>query len=94
MTARDTFNFHLPLPGELHSMLREEAEEAGVPATALAREALADWLKQRRKDRLFADLQAYAIAHAGTEQDRDEALLDAAMEILAEDPWPEDRVPG
>lgn len=90
MTTRTTFNFHVPLPGELHAMLREEAEEAGVPATALVREALASWLGKRRKDRLYAELNAYAMAHAGTEYDRDEALLGASMEVLAEEPWPDD----
>ena len=39
-------NFHVPLPTELYSKLREEAERSKRPATALARQAIEDWLKQ------------------------------------------------
>ena len=47
--ASRAYNFHLPLPQELHEMLRAESEASGEPATNLAREALADWLKRRKK---------------------------------------------
>jgi len=40
-------NFHLPLPDQTYAHLRAEAERAEVPATALAREAIDWWLRQR-----------------------------------------------
>jgi hypothetical protein len=90
MTTRAVHNFHLPLPEETHALLREEAARAGVPATTLVREALVAWLAERRNQRLYADIQAYARAQAGTELDLDEDLEAAAIEVLAEDPWPND----
>jgi hypothetical protein len=79
------FNFHLPLPEDLHEMLREEVERSGQPATSLAREALLYWLAQRRKQRLHEEIAAFARDQAGTELDLDEELEQAGLEaILAE----------
>ena len=39
-------NFHLPLPDSVYRRLRKEAEHRGIPATALAREAVEAWLDQ------------------------------------------------
>jgi hypothetical protein len=77
-----SYNFHLPLPGELHQMLREEAERSGQPATSLAREGLFEWLKQRRKKRLHDEIAHYAQAHAGTDLDLDEMLESAGLAAL------------
>ena len=53
-------NFHLPLPEQIYSRLRAEAERSQVPATALAREAIDLWLRhQLRKSRHDA-IAAYA----------------------------------
>ena len=81
-TAR---NFHLPLPGELYDMLREEAEAEGRPATALAREALEVWIRNVRKQRLRNQIAAYASEMAGTEADLDEGPEAAALENLNRD---------
>ncbi len=78
-----TANFHLPLPQDLRDMLREEAERCGRPATALAREALIEWLEERRRSRLREEIAAYASACAGTSADLDEELEEAGVELLA-----------
>jgi predicted transcriptional regulator len=75
-------NFHVPLPPDLHEMLRDEAERSGQPATALAREALQSWLTQRRKQRLHEEIAAWASEHAGTELDLDQDLERAGLELL------------
>ncbi len=85
MPSPAMFNFHLPLPGDLHQMLREEAEQAGQSATSLAREALLQWLKQRQRLRLHAEIAAYAKAQAGTELDLDEQLEETSLEWLLDD---------
>lgn len=85
MASNKLQNFHLPLPSELYARLREEAETAGIPATALAREALEDWLRERRRQSLRAELKAYANAVAGTAADLDEVLERAGAEYLFED---------
>ena len=80
--ASRAYNFHLPLPQELHEMLRAESEASGEPATNLAREALADWLKRRKKERRHAEIVAFAAEHAGTGFDLDPDLEAAGIEVL------------
>ena len=75
-------NFHVPLPPELHDLLRDEAERSGQPATALAREALQSWLTQRRRQRLHDEIAAWASDHAGTDLDLDKDLERAGLELL------------
>jgi hypothetical protein len=81
MAAR-TYNFHLPLPEELHELLRGEAQAAGQPATNLAREALADWLSQHRRARLHGEIAAFAREHAGSELDLDGDLEQAGIAVI------------
>jgi hypothetical protein len=75
-------NFHLPLPADLHELLREEAELSGQPATALAREALRRVLAQKRKQRLHDQIAAFASKYAGSDLDLDEDLERAGIEAL------------
>lgn len=82
MRTSATSNFHLPMPADLRDLLREEAERSGRPATALAREALAEWLRERRARRLREEIVAYATACAGTPADLDEDLEHAGLEAL------------
>ena len=80
--SRATYNFHLPLPPDIHEMLRQEVETSGQPATSLAREALRDWLVQRKRQRLHEEIAAFAEAHAGTDLDLDEDLERAGIEAI------------
>jgi hypothetical protein len=82
MASQTTYNFHLPIPSELHERLREEVEVSGRPATSLAREALQDWLRDRKKQRLHEEIATYAAANAGTNIDLDEDLEQAGLEAL------------
>lgn len=82
MKSVATANFHLPLPRELRDLLREEAERCGRPATAIAREALIEWLEERRRSRLREEIAGYASACAGTSADLDEELEEAGLESL------------
>jgi plasmid stability protein len=82
MATSTMFNFHLPLPEDLHETLKEEAARSGQPATSLAREVLADWLAQRKKQRLYEEIAAFAKAEAGTDLDLDEELEQAGIASL------------
>lgn len=73
---------HVPLPDSLHADLKREAQRSGTPATTLARDAIADFLKRRHRERVAEDLRAFAKAHAGTEFDLDPVLEQAAAEEL------------
>jgi hypothetical protein len=82
--ARAMYDFHLPLPEDLHEMLREEVESSGHPATVVAREALQSWLVQQRKRRRHLD--------EPPERSRGAAMA-AALQRIADAGGPEIRDP-
>ncbi len=81
-------NFHLPLPEDLYTELRAEAERSHVPTTTLARQALEQWLREKRRSELRYAIEAYAAETAGSEADLDEALEHVAVEVLLQDEMP------
>lgn len=76
-------NFHVPLPADLYSALRAEAEDAGRPANALACEAVALWLETRWQARVDQAILDYAEAVAGTSDDLDPDFEAAGLAHLA-----------
>ena len=78
-------NFHVPLPADLYSKLRALAEQHRRPATELAREAIAAWLEQRRREALHQAIAEYAEQCAGTEADLDPSLEASATAHLFEE---------
>jgi hypothetical protein len=77
-------NFHLPLPDRTYSYLRAEAERAQVPATALAREAIDSWLRQRLRKARHDRIAAYAAEMAGTVLDLDPDIEATGIEYLVQ----------
>jgi len=75
-------NFHLPLPEQTYDELRAEAERAQLPATTIARGAISDWLKARKRIERRKAVMEYAAAMAGTRFDLDPALESAGIEEL------------
>lgn len=75
-------NFHLPLPEQTWSGLRAEADRAQVPATALAREAIDCWLRERAKKVRHDQIASWASEMAGTHLDLDPDLEAVAIEHL------------
>jgi predicted transcriptional regulator len=75
-------NFHLPLPEDVYEALRHEASLLQRPATVVAREAIEEWLRERRRAVVRESIAAYAAQHAGTTVDLDPALEKAALETL------------
>lgn len=67
-------NLHVPLPGDLHQRLRDEATRSGRPATILAREAIEAWIHERERAQVSDRIAEYATEVAGTEADLDRAL--------------------
>ena len=80
--ASRVYNFHLRLSPELHDMLRAESEVSGETATDLVREALADWLRRRRKQRRYAEIAAFSAKNSRTELDLDRNLEEAGIEVI------------
>ena len=77
-------NLHVPLSDELHDGLRAESKRTRRPATVLARQAIAAWLKEQRKRERHEQIVAFATAAAGTDLDLDPDLEQASLEHLAE----------
>lgn len=75
-------NLHVPLLPELHGALKRQSEQMSVPTTALAREAIEEWLERRRRAEIAEQLREYAEMVAGTQDDLDEALAAAGEEEL------------
>ena len=75
-------NFHLPLPEQTYGELRAEADRRRVPATSLARQAIQEWLRARKKAATRRAIAAYAAEVAGTELDLDQRLEAATIESL------------
>ena len=75
-------NFHLPLPDETYAGLRTAAERSKLPATVLAREAIAWWLRQEARRIRHAEVAAYASEMAGTSLDLDPDMEAAGIEHL------------
>jgi hypothetical protein len=75
-------NFHVPLTGDLHRALREEAARSGQAATEIAREAIRELLKKRRKKAVAREIAAYASKTGGGTQDLDTDLEAASVEHL------------
>jgi hypothetical protein len=76
-------NFHLQLPEQTYLQLRAQAELADVPATALAREAIEQWLRNQAGKVRHDAIPAYAKEMAGTNLDLDPDLESAGIEHLA-----------
>lgn len=74
---------YLPLPPETHTRLIRESEVCGVPTTALAREAISDWLDRRERERIARYLRAFALENAGSEFDLEEQFESASADTLA-----------
>ncbi len=73
-------NFHVPLPANLDAQLRAEATRLNQPATALARQAIEEWLHQRHQAVLHQAIAAYATRWAGSDVDLDPGLEEAGVE--------------
>lgn len=75
-------NLHIPLPADWYEALRVEARRQGRPATQLAREAIAAWLEERRREEVERELARYVAAVAGSCDDLDPTLERAAAAEL------------
>ncbi len=75
---------------DVYQRLKVVAEIIHRPVTAVARAAIREWLLARERETVKADIQRYASAVAGTDQDLDPLLEKAATEYLvreASQPW-------
>jgi hypothetical protein len=76
--------FHRPLPDLTHAQLHALAEQARLPATSLAREAIDAWLREQSRKARRGAVAAYASEMAGTDLDLDPQLEAAGIEHLTQ----------
>lgn len=74
-------NFHLSLPERTCDQLRSEAGKEKMPATALAREAIDAFLRERKRAETDRAITEYASAVAGAAEDLDPLFESAAIEF-------------
>ncbi len=75
-------NFHVPLPPSTYAELRAEAQRCQLPATTVAREAIAIGLETKKRLARRRAIQEYAEAMAGTPFDLDPYLEAAGIEEI------------
>ncbi|WP_407540276.1 hypothetical protein Q0M94_02435 [Deinococcus radiomollis] len=76
-------NLHVPLQDELHAALMAHARKSGESATALARQAIVQFVREAERAQRRAELAAFAAEYAGTDWDLDPNLERAGLESLA-----------
>jgi len=85
MKRKKQRHIHLLMKEDLYKNLRTEAKRAGVPATAVVREAISEYLTKKKREALEKAITEYAEKHAGTDVDLDTTLEAASVEFLLED---------
>lgn len=75
-------NLHLPLSDALHRELLEESARSGRPATAIVRDCVEAYLRERRRAAVHEELAVYAKRWAASPIDFDEKLETVAAEHL------------
>jgi predicted transcriptional regulator len=83
MKSATAKNLHVPLPENLYRALRAAAAREGRPATQVARAAIIDYLRSKRRGAVEDELRAYVAHAAGGPMDLDEELEAATLEHLA-----------
>ena len=76
-------NLHIPIQDELHAALMAHARQSGESATALARQAIVQFVREAERAQRRAELAAFAADYAGTDWDLDPDLERAGLESLA-----------
>lgn len=74
-------NFHVPMPPELHADLMQSAQVAGESATSIAREAIAQRVKELKRQQRRERIALYAAEMAGTDHDLNPDWEEAGLEL-------------
>ena len=82
MKAATIHNFHIPLPEQLYTRLREVAKRQHRPATQMAKQAVEYWLEEQEKLVLHEEISNYAVNASESFEDLDYQLETVSMEHL------------
>lgn len=73
-------NLHVPLPHHLYEGLKLAAKQASLPLTELARNAIAAFVAEQERQRLYREIREYALAVGGSPDDLDTDLEAAGIQ--------------
>lgn len=82
MKAATMHNFHIPLPEQLYTRLREVAKHQHRPATQMAKQAVEYWLEEQERLALHEEITSYAAHTAGSLEDLDVQLEETGLKHL------------
>ena len=85
MVAGTITRLDLPLESDVFGLLQVEAARMGRPMVSLVSDVVANWVRERQRQRVAQEIAEFAAAHAGSELDLDPALESAALEVLGKD---------
>ena len=83
MVSGTITRLELPLKSDVWGLLQVDAARMGRPAVSLVSEVVANWVRDRQRQRVAQDIAEFAAAHGGGELDLDPALEAAAIEALS-----------
>ena len=85
MSSETITKLELPLEGDIWGLLQDEATRTGRATVSLVHDVVANWARERHRQRVAQEIAEFAAAHAGGELDLDRDLEAAAVEALGED---------
>ena len=86
MSSGTVTNLELPLDSDVWGLLQDEAARSGQPTVSLVSGVVANWARERHRQRIAQEIAEFAAAHAGSELDLDSDLESAALQALSEEP--------
>ena len=82
MSSGTVTRLELPLESDVWCLLQDEAARSGQPTVSLVSDVVANWARDRHRQRVAQEIAEFAAAHAGRELDLDPTLDSAALELF------------
>lgn len=74
MSSGATTKLKLPLDSDVWNLLQDEAARSGRPTVSLVSDVVANWARERHRQRVAQEIATFAAAQAGSELDLDTEL--------------------
>jgi predicted transcriptional regulator len=78
-------SIHLPISDSLLQNLKEHAKKENRTVSGIVAEAVENWLKQKRKEKIYQQIKEFSSKYAGSKYDLDEELEAAGSKFLLEE---------
>lgn len=78
-------SIHIPIEENVLRDLKTSAQEEQITVSQIVNEAIENWLKKKKREKIQNQIKEYASQMAGTSQDLDEELEYNSTKFLLED---------